>query len=586
MLFPLFELENYNRWVDEFEDFLLRRTKDQDKVRKIRRIIDKKLRQMWDGFEIPYIELPEVMELSEVTDIFENINTKGKLLSVFDLLIARLYKYNIELKKIWDATIKNYSNIQRYSKTISKTPIYILQAISLLYEQGSSAKRADILNIYSNIYEFSEKNFEDDWDDIAEYMNKAIEKLENMRDGFGVKDVGELPFAPMIPVLTALLKVIESKENKAECYKKLNKWYWSAIFTNAYSSAADSQMTSDFKEIKKWFDNDSEVPKTVTLMIKELATMDFKDIQTKYNAKYRGIMSLLALEGAKDFDTSLTLENARNNGKDHLFAKSSTLGFGSNKYTNSILNITWMSDNTNRKIKSFKKPSIYVKEFAKEKYSSNEEFKSLLKTHLINEKAYEFLINDDFERFISEREKAILEKLKEIMELSDNERVGTLISPENPFTNKITFINTLKSCSEYIYWVDKYFSQVGLELLSNSVDKNIIKEIKIIMSDDKADEKFRNLFKDFKKEMANKGIKCELKVIVESRKKSLIHDRFIISKFDSYNIPSPDIIARGQLSEISRSLNKTKIEEEFNKLWKESKDIINDWNAIKKNIKK
>ena len=105
MLFPLYELEKYNKWVDDLEDCLLTQTEDHDKIRKIRRIIDKKLRHMWEGFEIPYIALPESMELFQVTDIFENINTKGKLLSVFDLLIARLYKYNIELKKMWDATL-------------------------------------------------------------------------------------------------------------------------------------------------------------------------------------------------------------------------------------------------------------------------------------------------------------------------------------------------------------------------------------------------------------------------------------------------------------------------------------------------
>ncbi len=586
ILFPLYELENYDSWVNEFEDFLLGQTSDSDKVRKIRRIIDKKLRHIWEGFEIPYVALPESMTLAQVTDIFEQINTKGKLLSVFDLLIARLYKYSIELRKIWDATVKDYPHISRYSKTTSKTPIYILQSISLFYEKTSSTKRADILDIYKKVYESHERDFEEDWDDMADYMNKAIEKLENMRDGFGVKDEKEIPFAPMLPVITALLKVIENKDNKAECYKKLNKWYWSAVFTNAYSSSADSQMTSDFKELKVWFDNDSEIPKTILQMTKGLSTLDFKDIQSKSNAKYRGIMSLLALEGAKDFDTSQTLENARNNDKDHLFPKSFIFGFGSNKFINSILNMSWMSEDTNRKIKRFKKPSVYVKEFIKERYRNEEEFKILLKTHLINERSYDHLVSDEFEKFVIEREKTIIDKLKSIMEISELESSSTLISSDSPFSNKIIFINTLKSCSEHIYWVDKYFSQMGLELLSKSVEQEKIKDIKIIMAVDKVDERFRDLFKDFKEEMSNKKILCELRVIVDTKKKSLIHDRFIISKYDSYNIPSPDIIARGQLSEISKSQNKSKLNEEFNKLWMDSKDIINEWNAIKEHMKK
>lgn len=580
MLFPLYELEKYSEWVDEFEDFMLSQTEDQDKVRKIRRIIDKKLRHIWDGFEIPYISLPESMELFQVTDIFENINTKGKLLSVFDLLIARLYKYNFELKKMWDATLKDYPNISRYSNTITKTPIYILQAMSLLYEKNSSAKRADILDIYTNIYEKTDRSFEEDWDDVADYMNKAIEKIENMRDGFGVKDEKELPFAPMIPVLTALLKIIDEKDKKAECYNKLNKWYWSSIFTNAYSSAADSQMTQDFKEMRKWFEDEKVIPKTIIQMSREIPNLYFRDIQSKSNAKYKGVMSLIALQGAKDFDTSQTLENARENDKDHIFPKSFNFGFGSNKHINSILNMTWMSEDTNRKIKRCKKPSSYVAEFIKSKYNNDKNrFFEILKTHFITQKAFDYLIEDKFEEFVTEREEKIISKIKKIIDF-DEIQSKTLISPLNPFTNKVIFLNILKSCDDYLFWVDKYFSKKGLELLAESVSEKI-KEIKIIMSVDKVDELFRSSFKDFKKEMENKNISCELRVIIDSKIKSSIHDRFIITKYDSYNIPSPDTIARGQLSEISKSGNKQELEKEFNNIWFKSKDIIQEWNDIK-----
>jgi uncharacterized protein with ParB-like and HNH nuclease domain len=55
-----------------------------------------------EEFEIPYIILPTSMELSQVTDIFERINTMGKQLDAFDLLIARLSNYDIDLRQLWD----------------------------------------------------------------------------------------------------------------------------------------------------------------------------------------------------------------------------------------------------------------------------------------------------------------------------------------------------------------------------------------------------------------------------------------------------------------------------------------------------
>ncbi|MFH1367939.1 MAG: DUF262 domain-containing protein [Elusimicrobiota bacterium] len=579
MLFPLYELENSNKWIDEFEDFLVKITNDSDKAREVRRVMDKKLRHIWEGFEIPYIALPESMKLYQVTDIFENINTKGKLLSVFDLLIARLYKYSFELKKMWNATLTNYPNISRYSKSVAKIPIYILQAMSLLYEKTSSAKRADILDIYSNVYEYSDRDFEEDWDDIAEYMNKAIEKLENMRDGYGVKDEKELPFESTIPVLTALLKVVDQKENKADCYEKIDKWYWSAVFTNAYSSAADSQMTSDFKEVRNWFDDNSKTPKVVIGMIKDLPTIEFKDIQSKSNSKYKGIMALVALKGAKDFNTSQNLENARQNDKDHIFPKS--FNFGSNKYINSVLNMTWMSAETNRNIKKYKKPSVYIKDFISQKYNQDENaFANLLETHLISKEAYSLLSSDDFEGFLYKREEAIISLIKDILEIHDTNAPQTLISPQNPFTNKRIIGSTINSCKEYIYWVDKYFSKVGLELLHEYMDYNKVKDIKILVSLDYANEILRSAFQDFKNELKNRDITCGLRIICDNKTKSSIHDRWIITKNSCFNLPSPDVIARGQYSEI----NKTTSIPPFDEWWKNSLDIIQDWNNIKEQI--
>jgi len=56
--------------------------------------------------------------------------------------------------------------------------------------------------------------------------------------------------------------------------------------------------------------------------------------------------------------------------------------------------------------------------------------------------------------------------------------------------------------------------------------------------------------------MENQGINCELRVIIDSKLKQQIHDRWIIAKGSIFNIPSPDIIARGQYSEIKKTSNR------------------------------
>ena len=175
------------------------------------------------------------------------------------------------------------------------------------------------------------------------------------------------------------------------------------------------------------------------------------------------------------------------------------------------------------------------------------------------------------------------EETKTVFEVMNKLMIPTttaLISPERPFTNKRIFWDTIRSCEGYIYWIDKYFSRVGLELLSESLDLKKVKKIKILTSIDKVDEKLKDLFKDFKKELKNKRILCELRVIVDNKIKSDIHDRWIISKNVCFNVPSTDTLARGQYSEIKKTNNKPP----FDEWWSCSKDIVTEWNEIKKSI--
>ena len=242
MLFPFYELEQYAKWAYDFEDFLLKSSPDNyDKIRKIRSIIERKLRFLREEFEIPYISLPESIDLDEITDIFERINTMGLTLDVFDLLIARLSKYeSIELKKVWEDVTRRYPKFQKYNDATDKMPYYILQSTSLSYNKTSSCKRADILNIYQNVFEHTGNDFGETWYHMSDYINKAMSKLENLRDGFGIKDENQVPFTSIIPIVASLIKEIDMRENKVDCNKKLSIWYWSSVFSNAYSGAVDS----------------------------------------------------------------------------------------------------------------------------------------------------------------------------------------------------------------------------------------------------------------------------------------------------------------------------------------------------------
>ncbi len=582
LLFPLQQLSSYAEWVYGLEDFLNDRCKSSgesrllEQIRKLTRAIDSRLRNIWDGFEIPYVSLPDSMELYQVTDIFEKINTAGLRLSVFDLLIARLSKYEIELRKLWEGATQRYPKLLDYYKSIDKMPIYILQSVSLCYNKASSCKREDILDIYRKVFfQDSELDFSKVWYEMADYVNRAITKMETLRyeSGFGVKDERSLPFEPLIPILAALLKEIDSNEDKLKCYDKLKTWYWSSVFSNAYSGAVDTQLAADFKDMRDWFRQDSKTPKTVEDAHRDFISLDLRNVKSKSSAIFHGVLCLLALQGAKDFDTGQSLENARINDEDHIFPLNHYRGA---KYVNSVLNMTWMSDSTNRIIKGRMKPSEYLKTFIKPR--ANTEFSRLLESHFINQSAFEYLQHDQLDEFIEERQKQIRSKIGELIGFKAPFMGPTDITTDRIFRNEMAFWSTLKQCDEYIHWVDKYFSPIGLQFLYYSMNRASVKDVKILVGNEKANENLRHYFETFRNELKGEGIDCQLRVIADRNVKREIHDRYVISKSVTFNVPSVDTAEMGQYSEIKMSTATLP----FDKWWSRALDIITQWNDIQK----
>lgn len=418
MLFPFYELENHHSWIRQFEDMYENEVSDRRKFKEIVRIMDDRIRHIWQNFQIPHIDLPASMKLHHVVDIFENINTKGKLLDAFDLLIAASSKHKIDLRTLWENSCQEYPELSRYAeKTKNKIRMYILQSISLIYHPISSCKKKDIIDLYEQIYPKERgkdpKTFENHWKEMSKYVHLAIKKMEDLKDGFGIVNEDYVPFMPTMPILAALIKEVESRENKHLCNMKINQWYWSVVFNESYSSAVDSQLTSDFKELKEWFTDDSKIPTNVEEARSAVQNMNLRKISSLSNAKYKGILSLLAIRGSRDLQTGEMVNDRNDYHKDHLFPKSKSQDFSSTrKEIDSILNMAWLTKSTNEQ-KGNKEPKKYFEEFCNKSKTGG--YSEVLESHYINKVAYECLFNNAFDGFIKERETLFLAEIKRLI---------------------------------------------------------------------------------------------------------------------------------------------------------------------------
>jgi hypothetical protein len=265
--------------------------------------------------------------------------------------------------------------------------------------------------------------------------------------------------------------------------------------------------------------------------------------------------------------------------KDHIFPKSK---YSSHENINSIVNMTLLTEDTNQPIKKGTIPSEYIKETIREKYDNNEkEFLKTLESHFINYEAYLCMKEDNFEKFIEEREKTILGAIGEKIGGDTKTSLPSMTTPATPFTNIRIIRNAIESCREYVYWIDKYFAVSDLEILADASKKSDFKQVKILISLKNADERIRTNFKRLKEELGNSGILCEMRVVVDSKIYSEIHDRWLLSSNVNYNLMSGDIAKRGQYAEIKTTENKPPFEE----WWENSLDIINNWDDINRHGK-
>ena len=103
------------------------------------------------------------------------------------------------------------------------------------------------------------EDFENKWRKMVKYTDQAISFLESTTDdGFGVTNKKFLPSESIIPVLAALLRTVNEDFDANKTHQeKIRFWYWTSALTNMYSGASDTQKTSDYKAITKWFSDDN-----------------------------------------------------------------------------------------------------------------------------------------------------------------------------------------------------------------------------------------------------------------------------------------------------------------------------------------
>jgi hypothetical protein len=368
----------------------------------------KKINTAWikpiDDYRFPVVTLSNETQPDALCTIFETLNRTGVKLSVFELLTARFWPQNINLRELWATARDEYPILSDFGVD----PYYILQAISLISRRTPSCKRGDVLNLESS-------DIETWWHSVVAGLAVGLDIL---REDCKVILPKWLPYQTMLAPLAAVLaKLGTPKTAEAGVHReKLKRWFWCAVFGQVYENAPNSKSAKDVTELLSWLGG-GDPPESVSGL--RFDPKALRDITPRQRSVYRGTICLIIGfgTGARDFHTQATITGklANEEGIDdhHVFPShflENSLNVTSQRLRDCVLNRTLIDRTTNQMI-SDRAPSDYLAEI---RGIAGFPFDAVLGSHCLPCGSDSPFWNDDYEAFLTWREGLLWSEIKRV----------------------------------------------------------------------------------------------------------------------------------------------------------------------------
>lgn len=386
-------------------------------------------------YTFPIITLSKDTTPEAVCQIFENVNTGGVTLTVFELLTAKFAAMgNRNLRDEWEVIREEFahrnddllSEISSPNFLTSMTLFLSYMKVKKGERQAVSCKKRDVLKLDYN-------DFFSHLEDLKQGFTSAANFLVKQ----GIYKSIDIPYHSQLIPLAAIFaydNLHGKKLGLVQNLELLSRWFWSGIFGELYGSANETRFTQDIVDIFNWMENSDTVPETVTRASFDATRL--LSLQTRNSAAYKGVMALINRQHPKDFmsgqDMSIADYLLESTDIHHIFPQAycGQEGLPYRKY-NSVINKTPIYAGTNRSIGG-RAPSLYVQTM-RNKGIDEAKIDEALISHYINP---DLLKSDSFDAFIIDRAKRLLNLIEEAMgkAVSGRESSTTIQSFGEPLT--------------------------------------------------------------------------------------------------------------------------------------------------------
>lgn len=356
-------------------------------------------------YRVPIIELLQATPKEAVCQVFENVNTGGVALTVFELMTATYAADDFELRKDWD---HRAARLHRHAQLKGVDSDDFLMALTLLatYRRRQadartpvSCKRKDVLKLPLDEYRA-----------LADPVEKGMVRAAKLLAREKVFDNATLPYVTQLAPLAAICAVLDSRFEEEPIRRLLGRWYWCGVFGELYGGANETRFANDVQEVLAWIDGGDE-PRTVH--DSGFAPTRLLTLQTRLSAAYKGLMALIMQAGANDFLSGdpIELTTYFETAVDihHVFPRAYCEREGHDRQRwNSIVNKAPLSARTNRVIGG-KAPSEYLRSLEKNHRVAPDRLDQILRSHLIEPGP---IRNDDFDGFFLARSCRLLDLIE------------------------------------------------------------------------------------------------------------------------------------------------------------------------------
>lgn len=410
LMFPLnltFSPNDIDDWRYNMEDYY----KGESEYRLLFREFSQHILHPIQEYKIPVIQLDNDTPKEAVCQIFENVNTGGVPLTVFELVTASFAADEYNLREDWDAICKSFKDKKLIilkditgANFLSAMTLLVTYKRSLNGGAAVSCKKRDILRLDLADYKANHDALVNGFVEAAAFLLQQ-----------GIYSERDLPYSTQLIPLAAIFAFDgDQKDNRAFTLvhnrELLAKWYWCGVFGELYGGANEARFALDIADIFKWIAADGTLPDTV--IRSNFQPSRLLSLQTRNSAAYKGIMALLMQQSPLDFMSGNKMDIAHyldeNTDIHHIFPEAYCKGQKiPDKKWNSVVNKTLIYATTNRSIGG-RAPSEYIKTM-KNKGLTDDIVIAAISSHEID---YDLLSTDNFNEFFVNRATKLLNRIE------------------------------------------------------------------------------------------------------------------------------------------------------------------------------